>query len=327
MKTALKVTGSLLGLGVVLISGVLIYVSAFLPNVGPAPEMSIEVTADRVERGKHLANDVMACMHCHTPHNKKQFVNPVDSTMMGAGGVLFGKEEEGLPGNYYSRNITPAALGDWSDGEIFRAITQGVSKDGSALFPIMPWPNYAQLDEEDIKDIIAYLRTLEPVEHEVPASKSDFPMNFIINTMPAAPDFSTKPDISDRVAYGKYLVTSASCSDCHTPWDKGEPTPGMAFAGGNEFKLVTGGTVRTANITPHMQTGIGSWTEEAFLKRFRAHNDPEFQHFDIAEGSFNTVMPWMNYSKMSDEELKSIFAYLQSLDPVENLVVRFTPEE
>lgn len=326
MKTVLKVGGGLLALIVFVVSGILIYVSAFLPNVGPAPEMTVEVTKERVERGKHLANDVMACMHCHTPHNKKQFVNPVDSTMMGAGGVLFGREEEGLPGNYYSRNITPAALGDWTDGEIFRAITQGVSKNGSALFPIMPWPNYAQLDEEDIKDVIAYLRTLEPMENDVPESESDFPMNFIINTIPGEPNFSPKPDISDRVAYGKYLVTSASCSDCHTPWEQGEPMPGMAFAGGNEFHLVTGGTVRTANITPDMQTGIGSWTEAAFVQRFKAHNEPEFDHYDVAEGSFNTVMPWRNYSNMSEEELGAIFSYLRSIDPVENMVVRFSAD-
>ena len=82
-------------------------------------------------------------------------------------------------------NLTPYHLGNWTDGEIFRAITTGVSRDGHALFPVMPYTSYAKMDPADIKDIIAYLRTLKPIHNAIPAAESDFPMNFIINTMPA----------------------------------------------------------------------------------------------------------------------------------------------
>lgn len=75
------------------------------------------------------------------------------------GGEFFGPDL-GFPGEFYSRNLTPANLRGWTDGEIFRAITAGVNKEGEALFPVMPYRNYSKMDKEDIYDIIAYLRTL-----------------------------------------------------------------------------------------------------------------------------------------------------------------------
>src|SRR5690554_2503217 len=175
----------------------------------------------------------------------------------------------GLPGNYYSRNLTPYNLGDWTDGELFRAITTGVNKDGKALFPIMPYLNYGKVDKEDIYDIIAYLRTLEPIEYDVPESTSNFPMNFIINTIPAPAAFTTKPDKADKIEYGRYLVTAASCRDCHTPQINGAPIMELDLAGGFEYILSEGEILRSANITPHERTGIGSWTEDQFVQRFK----------------------------------------------------------
>ncbi|WP_018127078.1 c-type cytochrome [Balneola vulgaris] len=324
MKKGLKIISGVLIAFLLLVGIGLTYISTALPNAGEAPEMNIELTQERIERGRHLANNVMACMYCHTPHDTKKFTNPLDSTKFGAGGVEFGKAEL-LPGTYYSTNITPAELGSWTDGEIFHSITTGVSKDGRALFPIMPYENYAKMDEEDIKAVIAYLRTLEPIESTVPESTSDFPMNFIINTIPKPANFTERPSPSNKIAYGKYLVNAASCNDCHTPRNKGAFIEELTLAGSSPFTLKTGGTVRTANITPDESTGIGAWTEEAFIKRFKSHNDSTFQHYPIQEGEYNTVMPWMNYSKMSEEELSAIYAYLRSIKPVKNLVTRFTP--
>src|SRR5690606_22865748 len=113
-----------------------------------------------------------------------------------------------FPGRYLSKNITPFNLSSWSDAEIFRAITSGLKKDGSPIFPIMPYYYYGQMDEEDIKDVIAYLRTLDPIEYSPEASSSDFPMSLIINTIPQAPTFSRKPAKEVSIAYGKYMVNA-----------------------------------------------------------------------------------------------------------------------
>src|ERR1043165_7298862 len=107
----------------------------------------------------------------------------------------------GFAGKIHSANIPPAGMGDWSDGEIFRAITTGVRKNGKPIFPVMPHRNYGLLDENDIKAVISYLRTLPAIENKVPESSSDFPMNFIINTIPTKANFSSMPSSSDTVAY------------------------------------------------------------------------------------------------------------------------------
>ncbi|MEX2478006.1 MAG: c-type cytochrome [Gracilimonas sp.] len=327
MKKLFLVLGVVFLVLLSVISAALVYISAALPDVGPAPDIDIELTTERIDRGKHLANNVMVCMHCHTPQEKTKFAHPLKPKILGAGGNLFGVEKEGLPGDYYSPNLTPANLGDWSDGEIYRAVTSGVSKDGRALFPIMPWPNYATMAQEDIYAVIAYLRTLKPVEHEVPESESYFPMNFIINTMPTKAEPGIAPVKTDPVSWGKYLVTAASCMDCHTPKNKGANIPGMDLAGGYEFGLEDGSIVRTANITPDLTTGIGSWNEDMFVNRFKAYANTAFIFDEIPSGQFNTVMPWKDYAQMSDEELKAIFAYLKTVEPVEHLVTRFTPVE
>jgi len=327
MKKFLMVLGVIFFVLIIGVSILLIYVSKGLPNVGPAPEIQVEQTEASIERGEYLANNVAVCMHCHSPQEKSKFTHPINNEMLGAGGNRFGPEEN-FPGNYYASNITPANLGNWTDGEVYRAITSGVGKDGRALFPIMPYPNYAQMNKEDVYSIIAYLRTLEPVVNEVPASESFFPMNFIINTIPAKAELSEdKPDKSNPVSWGKYLVTTASCMDCHTPKEQGANIPGMTFAGGMEFLMEDGSITRTANISPDVKTGIGSWTEEQFVNRFKEYADSTFTFHEVSAGQFNTAMPWGMYSKMSEDEIKAIYAYLRTATPVENFITKFTPAE
>ncbi|MFY0698116.1 MAG: c-type cytochrome [Balneola sp.] len=327
MKKLLKVLGGLLGVVVIGICGLLIYVSTALPNVDSAPDLKIELTDDRIQHGEYLANTVFACVDCHSDKDYTKFGLTIKEGTKGKGGGLFGTKM-GLPGDYYAKNLTPYHLGDWTDGEIFRAITGGVDKEGNALFPIMPYTNYRKVDPEDIYDIIAYLRTLEPIEYDVPESSSDFPMNFIINTIPGEPDFTERPDPSDKIAYGKYLVTAASCADCHTPMEQGNPIEGMQFAGGMKFELELGGVVTSANITPDINTGIGSWTEEAFIARFKSFQDTSnvINKNVVKPGDFNTEMPWRFYSNMSEEELSAIYAFLKTQSPVNNMITKFRRE-
>lgn len=327
MKKLLKIFGGILAVLVIAITGLLTYISTALPNVEPAPDLKIELTDERIKKGEYLANTVYVCMDCHSDRDYSKFALTIKEGTYGKGGNLFGTEM-GLPGNYYAKNLTPYHLGDWTDGEIFRAITTGVNKQGDALFPIMPYTNYRQVDPEDIYDIIAYLRTLEPIEHDVPESSSNFPMNFIINTIPSETEFTTKPDISDQVAYGKYLVTAASCADCHTPMDKGAAIPGMAFAGGMDFPLPDGGIVTSSNITKDINTGIGTWTERAFIARFKSFQDSAnvINKAQVKPGDFNTEMPWRFYSEMSEEQLSAIYAYLLTVPAVKNQITKFRRE-
>ncbi len=317
-----KILGLVVLAAVLLFAGVLVYVKSALPNVGPAPEVTVEKTTAQIERGRYLANNVAVCIDCHSSRDWSKFSAPPIAGTFGKGGEKF-DQNMGFPGSYYAKNITPAGIGSWTDGEIFRAITSGVSKDGSALFPIMPHPLYGQLNEEDIKSVIAYLRTLEPIENKVPESVSDFPMNFIINTIPGKPKFQPIPPKTDQLAYGKYLITAAACVECHTPKDKGQNIAGMEFGGGMEFKFPTGEILRSPNITPDPKTGIGNWTREAFVNRFKMHATAE--PASVPKGGFQTVMPWTMYAGMTEEDLGAIYTYLQSVPVLENKVERFSP--
>ncbi|MEX0720424.1 MAG: c-type cytochrome [Balneolaceae bacterium] len=324
MKKVLKIAGFILAGVLVLISGLLIYVKAFLPNAEPAPELTVELTSERIERGEYLAHSIMVCMDCHSERDFSLFSGPLVDGTLGKGGEEF-NALMGFPGNFYARNITPYNMGDWTDGELFRAITTGVNKDGKALFPVMPYQSYGKIDKEDIYDIIAYIRTLDPIEHDLPESAPDFPMNFIINTIPAKAEFTKKPDTTDRVAYGKYLVTAAACNDCHTKMEQGAYVEGMEFAGDFEFMFPSGDVTRSANITPDTGTGIGAWTEEQFVNRFKVYADSSIALPAVQPGQFNSPMPWSMYATMKEEDLRAIYAYLQTVTPIENLVIRYTP--
>jgi mono/diheme cytochrome c family protein len=308
------------GIAIVLI----LYVKLVLPDVGNAPEISIEITSERVARGEYLANHVMVCADCHTMRDFSKYSGPLTGPLFAGGGDEFTREA-GLPGNFYPPNLTPHHLGDWTDGELFRAIVAGVSRDGRALFPAMPYHLYGQADPEDIHAVIAYLRTLKVVESSFKPSEADFPVSLLINTMPRKIDPGSRPEPTDKVAYGRYMSTIAGCIECHTPMRKGKILWDEAFTGGREF-IMPAGIVRTTNLTPDKSSGIGTWSEDDFVIRFRIYSDPENIQA-VGEDNFNTPMPWSLYSKMTDTDLRAIYAYLQSIGPVENHVVRFDPAE
>lgn len=313
-----KVLLTILFIIVVVIIAALSYVKLGLPNVGVAPDLHVAVTTERVQHGEYLANHVMLCMDCHSTRDWSKFSGPMITGTNGKGGERF-DEKVGFPGTFYSKNITPANIKNWTDGEIFRAITTGVDKDGKALFPVMPYLDYGKIDKEDIYDIIAYIRTLPPIENQTPDHKIDFPMNFIINTIPAKASFVTKPPKSDTVKYGAYLA--GSCMECHTPVKKGQVIPEMAFSGGRSFEMPFG-TVNSANITSDKETGIGNWSAADFVARFKAYLDSSnVPHVSPAEA--NTVMPWTMLAGMDTSDLRSIYAYLRTVKPIKNEVAHF----
>lgn len=319
MKKAGKIILYILGAAIIIVAILLSYVKFALPNVGDAPVVKVELTPEKVERGKYLANHVTVCMNCHSMRDWTKLCGPIVPGTTGAGGDRF-DEEAGLPGVLYSANITPYNLGSWTDGEIFRAITTGVKKDGSAIFPIMPYKRYRNMDKEDIYAIIAYLRTLPPLKTTTPPGSLNFPLNFIVNTIPEKAALTNIPP-PNTPAYNGYIINAAACFNCHSNEKEGKLV-GEPFAGNHEFKLPQG-SVFSANITPDKETGIGNWTKEAFVARFKAYSDSGHIYPQVVGKSLQTVMPWESYSEMKTSDLEAIYDYLQALPPVKNQVTKF----
>jgi hypothetical protein len=131
----------------------------------------------------------------------------------------------------------------------------------------------------------------------------------------------TRPPASDTLAYGKYLNTVSGCHFCHTPVDdKGQALPGMDFAGGQEFKFPDGTIVRSANITPENDTGIGAWDKAYFISRFKEYKDSSAAHIPVPPGGENTMMPWTMYAGMTEEDLAAIYGYLRTVKPLINQI-------
>jgi mono/diheme cytochrome c family protein len=295
------------------------YLMFAFPKVPAAPVVKFDASPERLARGKYLNDHVVLCTQCHTLRDWTKFSGPNKPDVAGAGGEPF---PLGEGGTLYSKNITPAAIGAWTDGELLRAVTQGVAKDGTSLFPLMPYPHFGAMSEEDVHAVLAYIRTLKAIEGTVPDRTLNFPLNFIVRTMPAPNTYQPRPSPSDKIAYGKYMTGAALCSDCHTPMERGTPVPGMDFAGGFEF-TETGHRVRSANITPDAGTGIGSWTEQQFIDKFKGFENPTNATLAEHERAQNTVMPMTAYAGMTREDLGAIFAYLRTIKPVTNRVEKF----
>ena len=106
----------------------------------------------------------------------------------------------------------------------------------------------------------------------------------------------------------------------------GQYVKGMEFAGGSPFAM-SGGIARSANITPDSATGIGKWSAGEFITFFKAYASDSSADIPVTPEQFNTPMPMTTFAGMTDHDLGAIYAYLRTLKPVHNRVVRFTPED
>lgn len=323
MKKLIKILGIVLGIVIVLAVAGIIYLNNAFPKAGPVPNVKVESTPERMARGKYLANHVAGCVDCHSTRDWSRYSGPITMGTDGKGGQRFG-EEMGFPGTLYAKNITPAGIGSWSDGELIHSIVSGISKNGNVLFPLMPYPNFSQMSQEDLYSIVAYIRSLQPIENQVAESHVKFPVSMFIKQVPKPYTPASAPDTSNTIAYGKYLVNMASCAECHTQREKGELVAGMEFAGGTEFNLPWG-VVRPVNITPDRETGIGNWTRETFIAKFKYFATPAAANVAVGPKEFNTLMPWIPYSGMTEQDLGAMYDYLRTVKPVRNQVVKFTP--
>ncbi|HSP07161.1 MAG TPA: cytochrome C [Acidobacteriota bacterium] len=316
MRKLLKVLGVIL-VGIVLAVVIaLSYVFLSLPKSEPAPNITVQATPARLEQGKYLATHVTGCVYCHSVRNAKLYAEPVVSGTEGQGSIFIQDPGRGI---LVAPNITPAALKDWSDGEILRAMISGVNRKGKPLFPIMPYQEFAVMSREDLYSVIAYIRSLDPKPSTIPETHLKFPLNLIVRTIPQ-PTAIREQATANR---GEYLTTIAGCRNCHTPQgERGVKMAGMDFAGGMEFQTGDGSVVRSANITPDDGTGIGKWSREQFLSVFKRYESPALQQIPVERG--NTVMPWVFFSGMKEEDLAAIYDYLRTVKPIDHRILNKT---
>lgn len=299
----------------ILITGLYITIMLRQNRKFDAPYPAIKASSDStiIARGKALVYGPAHCADCHTlPQFKNEAAKGNELPL--SGGNIFD-----LPiGKIYTKNITPAAngIGKTTDAEIARALRYGVAPDGHALFDIMPFHNTS---DEDLTAIISYLRHTAPVDNKVPGNDLNFLGKivgaFMLKPVGPSGNVATAVKRDTTAAYGKYLAGSvANCRGCHTNRNlmTGAFT-GEEYAGGLALEEKTdSGTYifTTPNLTPDGTTGhITGWGKQTFIKRFR-----------MGKIIPTSPMPWGPFSHMSDDELKAIYAYLQTLKPVQNKI-------
>lgn len=318
----------LLGLGVLLLLLVMGGITAvgwqvvLGPKARPVTALTFERTEARRARGEYLVENVAGCFHCHSEHDLSDPTAPIKAGMKAAGWQMPIPEL----GKVMAPNITSdvgTGIGGWTDDEIARAIQEGVNKSGKALFPIMPYVNFRDMDDEDLASIVVYLRTVPAVNHRMERSELIFPLSVLVKTMPM-PLASHAPKLAPlratAVDRGAYLVRHlANCGECHTPTDdKGAPLPGMEFGGGRAFHDILDHMkpIHSPNITSD-PSGIAHYDEALFLQTFRTGH--------VVSHALNPIMPIENYRGMTDVDLKDIFAFIQSVPQVQHRVSNTDP--
>ncbi|HKA31730.1 MAG TPA: cytochrome c, partial [Candidatus Binatia bacterium] len=240
-----------------------------------------------------------------------------------AGGCACHTEPKGTPNaggrviplpfaKIYSTNITSdkeTGLGNWTDQQIRDAMVKGVRPNGERLLPVMPYEAYSGMAEDDMKALIAYLRTLKPVRKEtvplytwVPFYRpiaTFFWSRFVAKTYTSVP----KPP-AGGVERGRYIADHISiCGDCHTPRNSmGIPQPSLYLAGTKKAPPLN---VEVPNITPDKETGIGDWSRDSIADLIQTGTKPDL---DNVQGLMAEVIE-AGYKNMKREDVLAITDY------------------
>ena len=186
----------------------------------PVQDVAVSMDPANIDRGEYLYKTVSVCGACHSVGGEE---NP---DLLPAGGRKFDISELGV---VYTPNITPGVetgIGGWTDGEVIRAIREGIGKNNRFLV-IMPSELFNGMSDEDVQAIVAYLRSLEPRENDVPEFQPSMMGRVLLSLMISRPDRITEPVVAPprgaTSEYGEYLANSVSpCAACHTPRVRGE---------------------------------------------------------------------------------------------------------
>ena len=252
-----------------------------------------------LERGRYLVENIAACGNCHTPQGPN---GPLPGKTLAGGNVI-----EDNPGfTAIAANITPdreTGIGGWTDAQIILAIREGRRPNGTLIGPPMPIELYRSQSDDDVRAIVAYLRTVPPVRNKVT------PSTYRIKLPPAyGPPVGTvaAPPRSDKVAYGAYLAGPIGhCLACHTPMQDGRADLQRVGAGGMTFNGPWGVSL-AANLTPSREHGLGDWTDAQIERAIRSGVS--------ADG--HKLFPPMGYSfyrGMTADDMSALIAYLRSL--------------
>lgn len=274
-------------------------------------------TSARVERGRYLVEGPMHCFACHSEANWEKDGFPLPGKK-GAGQSVF--PDYTLPFKLVVPNITPeeeTGAGKWTDAQIARALRQGIGHDGRTLVPVMPYVFFRNLSDEDLAAVIAYLRSVRPVHNPLPKRQLPPPVEQVLQPLAAMAEPVPGPDPRDPVKRGDYLVKLANCRGCHSPINPQtlEFLPGLELAGGQLLKGPWG-EVSSANITPDA-SGISYYDEAMFLKVIRTGH--------VGARKLNQIMLWRYFRRMTDDDLKAIFAYLRTVKPIAHRVDNTEP--
>ncbi len=249
--------------------------------------VAITVTSDSatLARGAHLAGPIGKCIECHGED---------------LGGRLF---LDGMPlGKFVAPNLTSGGpVANWSDGDLVRAIRNGIAPDGRGLI-FMPADAFQAFGAEDLAALVAYIRQMPKVERTLPSSrfgpigrvlwatgKMEFQAARVVKLDQGIP---VAPPRGPTAEYGKYLAQTGGCTSCHGPDLKGG------------LQLGPPGTPPSQNLTPNGD--VKGWTLANFTTALRNGVRPD--------GTvINPFMPWLLAGKMTDEEITAVWAYLQSL--------------
>jgi mono/diheme cytochrome c family protein len=316
VKTILKVIG-LVVLALVLAAGALaLYIDrSGVPHYPPGHvTLKVDVTPERVERGKKTVE--MLCASCH--------LDPKT-------GALSGKRMGDVPPQFgvaYSANITKDpeyGIGAWTDGELAYLLRTGIERDGAYAPPWMI--KLPHLSDEDLADVIAFLRSDDPLVRPVPVkthpSEPSFFAKVLVHTafkpLPYPKGPIVAPDPADKVAYGRYLVQGkGQCFGCHSAdfstVNDLEPEKSVGYlGGGNRMPDLDGRVIPSANLTPDAATGIGSWSEDDFVRAVR---------FGVRPDHSVLVYPMLPMPELGEDDVRDIYAYLRTVPPIHNAVPR-----
>jgi mono/diheme cytochrome c family protein len=255
------------------------------------PNETVAVPSDTsaIQRGQHLAAAVGVCIDCHgTNLAGKVFIDDPALGRVSAANLTRGRG--GVAATY-------------SDADLVRSIRHGVSPTGRMLL-VMPADDYYHFSDADLGAIIAYIRSMPPVDNELPPNELRVLGRVLFGTgqLPLQPALDIDhraprppaPQIGVTPEYGKYLGDTAGCTACHGP--------GLS---GGVIAEAPPGTVPAANLTP---TGLGTWSEADFFKVMRTGVRPDGRILD-------QFMPWPYYAQMTDDELRAIWRFLQVVPP------------
>jgi mono/diheme cytochrome c family protein len=268
---------------------------------GPTGVPAELANASLIERGQYLTR-AADCVACHTTDGGQPF----------AGGRAFV-----LPfGTLYSTNITPdkkTGIGDYTDADFLRAMHKGVARDGTRLYPAMPYASYTYMTDDDALAIKAYLFSLPPVEAPRPTNTLSFPYNqrWLMAFWSAFfnPDKRFEPNTERSAEWnrGAYLAEAmAHCGDCHTPRN-------LAFALDNRQKFAgakQAGWV-AYNISSDKGTGIGDWKPEDIAHYIAAGHAPGH---GTADGPMGEAVEY-SLRYLTPADVSALVAYVASVPP------------